>query len=152
MTIPSGTYVITSKVNDLHVGRPLTEDRSLFPKRIVVLPQDSNNTSEIFWVVEKTEEVYILKARGSPVAPHEGKLFADLVGELEHKTWFIVSQPQHGENVYTVENTSDRKGWVVPHRAEELSQVEVKPLTATDSLPPQYPATELFVFNLILDD
>jgi hypothetical protein len=129
--------------------------------------------------------VYILKARGSPVAPHEGKLFADLVGELEHKTWFIVSQPQHGENVYTyvansffllfrwlythslslsttatthlllhtrVENTSDRKGWVVPHRAEELSQVEVKPLTATDSLPPQYPATELFVFNLILDD
>ncbi|KAG2010593.1 hypothetical protein CC2G_013406 [Coprinopsis cinerea AmutBmut pab1-1] len=150
MSIPSGTYEITSKENDLHVGRPLAEDRSLLPKRIVVLPKDGSN-SDIYWVVEKTDgDTYILKSRGSPVAPLDGKLVADLLGELQDNKWKITAQPQHGENVFTVENASNtEEGWVVPQDAEELSQVEVRPLIATRSLPPLYPPSELFVFKQV---
>lgn len=41
MTLESGFYVITSKVNhgDEPIGRNLVEDRSLLPKKIFLLPR-----------------------------------------------------------------------------------------------------------------
>ncbi|EAU81236.1 hypothetical protein CC1G_09480 [Coprinopsis cinerea okayama7 len=150
MSITPGTYEITSMVNGLHVGRPLAEDRSLLPKRIRVLPEGNNFGNS--WVVEKDDDAYILYCKGAPVAPQEGKLFADLLGNMHDKKWIVTHQPQHGENVFTVVNASTEHGWVVPADAEEMQQVEVRPLIAVPSYPPRYPATELFTFTQVESD
>ena len=39
MALESGTYIIASKSEDSYVGRKQNEDKSLLPKRVVVLPK-----------------------------------------------------------------------------------------------------------------
>ena len=39
MALESGIYTITSKLEDFPVGRNPREDRSLLPKRVVILPK-----------------------------------------------------------------------------------------------------------------
>ncbi len=39
MALKSGTYVIVNKAENSYIGRTSVEDRTLYPKRIGILPQ-----------------------------------------------------------------------------------------------------------------
>ncbi len=58
MALKSGTYIIASVSQDSYVGRKQNEDKSLLPKRVVVLPQG----------------VEAPKVRGSELLPCNGLL------------------------------------------------------------------------------
>ena len=43
MSLESGTYTIVSSLSKFPVGRPLLEDRSLLPKRVMTLDPGHNH-------------------------------------------------------------------------------------------------------------
>ena len=125
---------------------------------------------------EGSTDTYTLRAVGAPVINIDGKLFAELMDPgLGKNVWEIHAQPQHGKNIFTYvsprtgrpsmsENegtdgvnyrivSSDDKsiGWVVPNE-EPDTQLEVRPLISTKSLPPQFPPNELFEIIPILEE
>ncbi|THG95043.1 hypothetical protein EW026_g6533 [Hermanssonia centrifuga] len=162
MSLPSGNYIITSKVPDgqsLSIGRNLAEDKSLLPKKVISLPP---GVEAPVWAVQLLDNgKYILKIGGAATAEFEDKVFAVLLDVPIPTEWTITHVPQHGPNVYmlsislyrsrTVTHISfcriekgDRStGWVVPEE-EPYTQIAVRPLIATRSLPPQYLPSEQF--------
>ncbi|THU82753.1 serine protease inhibitor [Dendrothele bispora CBS 962.96] len=140
MSLESGIYTIRNRDNN--VGRSLTEDRSLGPKRILLLPQDVK-PEEIKWEIEKLDHnSYTLKIRDAPTANIDNLVFALLINKGEAEKWRIEAVPQHGENRYIITTQDKKDGWVAPDAPDE--QIICKPLTATKSQPPQYLPTEFY--------
>ncbi|KIP12660.1 hypothetical protein PHLGIDRAFT_60974 [Phlebiopsis gigantea 11061_1 CR5-6] len=139
-TIEDGLYTITSKVGNANIGRFPVEDLSLLPKRILKLDADANARQ---WIIVRSGEGCTLKAKGAPVGENDQKLWAHLIMEEKAHPWLITPVPQMGEGLYIIEKTDRSAGWSVVD--EENSQIQVKPLISTRSLPPMYPANQLFI-------
>ncbi len=103
MALESGIYIISSRASETYIGRSETEDKSLLPKRIIVLPKGVEAPR---FLVEKSpisEGCYIIGAREGLVAEKDKLLWAFLIHNAAPPTttWLITPQPQHGPNVYT---------------------------------------------------
>ncbi|KAK6335166.1 hypothetical protein TWF718_010602 [Orbilia javanica] len=147
--LQSGTYIITSISTGLKVSRTLGEDKSLLPKKVFVLPPKEEAST---WEVTRNRDgTYILKNKGSPVVEIEDKLFAQLTGPPLENRWKISSVYWQGADQWIIENPSGSEGWLLKGGAEkdQYKQVDVGPLIATLSLPPQYPANERFSFKRV---
>ncbi|KAG8844231.1 hypothetical protein FRB96_003235 [Tulasnella sp. 330] len=148
-SLPSGTYTITSHATNNPIGRPLVEDRSALPKRVVML---SGGTEAPKWDIESHGETYIMKTRGGTVASIDGNVVAVLIDEPDMKDRWLITRSEHpkdGPNAYIVE-LADRSsgGWYMPDTAPE-TQVGIRPLIAGLSYPPFYPSPQLFDFTPI---
>ncbi|KAJ3488881.1 hypothetical protein NLI96_g2530 [Meripilus lineatus] len=145
MSLPSGIYTIRSVYDQKAIGRHPIEDRSLLPKPIRALP---NSITPPKIVVQKVKDGYQIKAGGNITGRHDGGLFAFLMDIFHGETWKITQQPQHGENVYTVETNDHEAGWVVPMDDDDKrgAHLLVLPLVVQPSEPPQFLDTELFEF------
>ncbi|PSR87359.1 hypothetical protein PHLCEN_2v5176 [Hermanssonia centrifuga] len=145
MSLPSGNYIITSKVPDgqsLSIGRNLAEDKSLLPKKVISLPP---GVEAPVWAVQLLDNgKYILRIGGAATAEFEDKVFAVLLDVPIPTEWTITHVPQHGPNIYIIEKGDLSTGWVVPESEEPYTQIAVRPLIATRSLPPQYLPSEQF--------
>ncbi|KAF8645996.1 hypothetical protein AX16_007422 [Volvariella volvacea WC 439] len=146
MSLETGRYIIQN--GDRGVGRNSTEDRSLLPKRVIVLPPGVRDPD---WVIEKVgSDSYIIKARGAPTANVENLVFALLIEEGKAEKWKIEAVPQHGPNRYIIQTHNCNEGWVAPE--EPYEQIKCQPLIATKSLPPQYLPTEVFEIVRVPDE
>ncbi|KAK7448421.1 hypothetical protein VKT23_013684 [Stygiomarasmius scandens] len=137
MPLESGTYTIRSC--EFNIGRPLAEDRSLLPKRIVVLPEEQTSV----WEIEKiSTDTYFLKNQNSPTGNIDNKVAALLIMQEDAVKWRIEAIPQHGHNRYIIITEDRSKGWVASD--EPFEQVKCQPLIVGPSVPPFYPQTEIF--------
>ena len=136
MTLQPGKYLIKSKSQGTYIGRHVDEDRSLLPKRVLLLPPDFAPAPEVIglsidtlnvaeipfsqWeVIMLDEGIYILKARSNHVTHFDNLVFAVLLPEPPATKWRIEAQPQHGQNIYTyVESMTniDRRADSFPQR------------------------------------
>ncbi|THG95044.1 hypothetical protein EW026_g6534 [Hermanssonia centrifuga] len=122
MSLVTGNYIITSK-------------------KVVSLPA---GVQPPVWAVQLLDNgKYILKIGGAATAEFENNVFAILLDVPIPTEWVITAVPQHGPNVYIIENGDRSAGWVIPEE-EAYTQVAVKPLTATKSFPPQYLPNEQY--------
>ncbi|KAK6511781.1 hypothetical protein TWF481_000686 [Arthrobotrys musiformis] len=148
--LQSGTYIITSVSTGLKVSRTLAEDKSLLPKKVVILPPKEEAST---WEVTRNRDgTYTLKNKGSPVVEIEDKLFAQLTGPPLETRWKISSVNWQGRDQWIIENPSGSEGWLLDETtgpAKEYKQIDVGPLIANLSLPPQYPANERFRFTRV---
>ncbi|RVD83124.1 uncharacterized protein DFL_007525 [Arthrobotrys flagrans] len=148
--IQSGTYIITSVSTGLKVSRTPAEDKSLLPKKVVILPAKEEAST---WEVTRNRDgTYTLKNKGSPVVEIEDKLFAQLTGPPLETRWKISSVYWQGTDEWIIENPSGTDGWLLDDKtgpAKEYKQIDVGPLIAALSLPPQYPAYERFRFTRV---
>ncbi|KJA18990.1 hypothetical protein HYPSUDRAFT_190357 [Hypholoma sublateritium FD-334 SS-4] len=148
MTLKSGTYIISSKSEDSYVGRNSVEDKSLHPKRVVVLPQgiEAPKVRHLWEIEALPDEIYILRIGGGFAAEINKLLFAVLIERPEDAVWKIVPQPREGEHTYTIllaGRPSD--GWFVgPNIPEGEKQIAVHAIPVGLSLPPVYPTGALF--------
>ncbi|KAG9010629.1 hypothetical protein FRB95_008188 [Tulasnella sp. JGI-2019a] len=141
MSLESGTYIITNNAFKTLIGRNPFEDRSLLPKPVQSLPPGSDPP---MWEILKTGSDYVMNIGGAPATEMDGLVSALLMDPENGSKWCITPQPQHGPNVYTIELADKSKGWVVPTEEPE-TQVALQPLISTKSIPPQFPATQLFM-------
>ncbi|KAF3187027.1 hypothetical protein TWF788_002607 [Orbilia oligospora] len=149
--LQSGTYIITSVSTNLKVSRTLGEDKSLLPKKVFVLPAKEQAST---WEVTRNRDgTYTLKNKGSPVVEIEDKLFAQLTGPPLETRWKVSSVYWHGADQWIIETPSGSDGWLLKDDPaadkDGLKQVDVGPLIANLSLPPQYPAYERFRFTRV---
>ncbi|KAF3927911.1 hypothetical protein ABW20_dc0106811 [Dactylellina cionopaga] len=100
MTLPNGRYIIKCKANNQFVGRNIREDLSLNPKRVVNLPEEADE-QPLIWEIQKRENGYDMRARGSHTAIIDNKLYAVLLEQPVAEEWVITPRPQHGQNIYT---------------------------------------------------
>jgi len=145
MSLSSGIYIITSNADGANVGRHPIEDRSLHPKPVLALPKEIDPPK---FIVEQNDTGYKLKAHGSPLGVYNNQVFAFLLEESQFENWVITAQPQHGKNVYTVEQNDRFAGWIVDNAEGPFGGhfINVKPLIVAPSLPPHFPQNELFTF------
>lgn len=144
MSLESGIYIIQSKSQGGYVGRNSTEDRSLLPKKVVILPQGVEAPK---WEIEKLDNgKYAFKTGGSHTAGFDKQLWAVLLPEPIATKWRIEPQPRDGENTYIIVN-DDHDGWTTP--SEPYFQLTVESLIATESLPPQYFPRGLFIITKV---
>ncbi|GAW08181.1 serine protease inhibitor [Lentinula edodes] len=137
MSLETGRYLIHNGNNI--VSRNLAEDRSLKPKRIVLL--EPTDKIELTWIIEKSGDGYILNNRGAPTAPIEDNVFALLVHQEGAAKWTIEAVPRHGKNAYFIKG-SDGKGWVAPDKVGE--QIIYRTLIVGPSEPPAIPLNQIF--------
>ncbi|KAG8844230.1 hypothetical protein FRB96_003234 [Tulasnella sp. 330] len=139
--------MIISKATGSLVGRHLVEDRSLLPKRIMIL----DNSMEIpRFIVENHGNTYTMKTRGGTVTCMGEKVVAALMEEdgLQDK-WVLTRSldPDDEPNAFIITLPDDRsRGWVVCDTSPG-SQVTIGPIVAGMSSPPEYPKSELFKFT-----
>ncbi|KAF8882960.1 hypothetical protein BD779DRAFT_1626449 [Infundibulicybe gibba] len=143
--LESGLYLISSRQDEVYVGRHFVEDLSLLPKRILSLPHGVQ-APRVSWIVEKLPNGrYRLRAGGAPTGVKDNLVFALLIDIFPAEEWVITHRENHGPNVYTIEKADTSGGWVLPEN-EPYTQVAARPLIATKSLPPQFPPNELWTF------
>ncbi|KAJ3818595.1 serine protease inhibitor [Lentinula raphanica] len=112
MSLETGHYLIHN--GGKFVSRSFTEDRTLSPKNVDLLePSDREST----WIIEKTDDGYILNNRGAPTTHIDDHIFALLINQGSATKWNIEAVPQHGEGKYII--TSEGKGWVAPDNVNE---------------------------------
>ncbi|KAF5349531.1 hypothetical protein D9756_008820 [Leucocoprinus leucothites] len=63
--------------------------------------------------------------------------------------WAVRRQPQHGDDVYTIESENGYWGWVMPTEHPQYTRVAVRQLTSTAAMPPMYPPTMLWLIERI---
>jgi hypothetical protein len=121
-SLESGTYVITSPGldSDKVIGRFITEDLSLLPKR--VLTESRSLPSKIYkWSVESLpDNKFRLSVLGAPVKNINGNLYAILIGDTDSE-WII--NPR-GPGIFSIED-GNGLAWVAG--TDELDQVGVRP-------------------------
>ncbi|KAH7927791.1 hypothetical protein BV22DRAFT_1127107 [Leucogyrophana mollusca] len=140
--LEAGLYMITSPC--LHggsfIGRDLNEDRSLGPKKVVVLPVGVEAPK---WIVEPMGKGrYKLKVGGAITCEMKQELYAMLIG-LEGEEWMIKYRDYH--DAYTIEKANEKAGWLVPDM-KPFTQIAVRPLQSQPSAPPKFPDSELWKF------
>ncbi|TFK19758.1 hypothetical protein FA15DRAFT_697328 [Coprinopsis marcescibilis] len=120
MSLPTGRYFIRSVAQrpGNRVGRFVTEDRSLLPKRIVNAADDDVPHP---WVVEKQGTDYTFSNNGARVGVSDGKLFAFLVDE-PNQLWRV--EPVDGEAFRIVNAAEETSGWVLDEgdKAQKLGE------------------------------
>ncbi|KAK6534870.1 hypothetical protein TWF281_006169 [Arthrobotrys megalospora] len=149
--IASGLYHIRSKVDAQSIGRHAQEDKSLNPKRIVLLDSSEAEGPNAIWEVQQKDGGgYILKCRGAVSAAKDFHLWAILHDSDEGTIWRITKQQRGG---YTIEDTKGLgaiSGWVIPtFDTHQEDQIAVRPLIVLPTYPPTYPDAELFLFEQI---
>ncbi|EPS38919.1 hypothetical protein H072_7306 [Dactylellina haptotyla CBS 200.50] len=150
--LATGTYVITSVSTGLEVARAPAEDKSLLPKKVVLLPAGVQGAA--WYVVRNYDGIYTLQNKSAPVVDIDDKLFAQLMEQdppLQTR-WRISSVNWQGADQWIVENLARTDGWLLDSNTGPTvayKQIDVGPLIANLSLPPQYPANERFVFKRI---
>ncbi|KAI0789335.1 hypothetical protein C8Q75DRAFT_806981 [Abortiporus biennis] len=154
MSLESGKYLISAMATEgkNKVGRYWIEDKSLLPKRIILLPETGGPDGwSPEWTIEKKDDGYIMKSLNNYTAGLNGELVAILIPDMAPpQNWKITAQPRHGENVYTIEASDSAEGWVIPE-PEELTPVIVRPLIVGASYPPFFPPSELFKIERVDD-
>ncbi|KAG9010626.1 hypothetical protein FRB93_003894 [Tulasnella sp. JGI-2019a] len=152
MSIETGMYLISSKVNNHSIGRYPVEDRTMLPKRVMVLPQ---GIQAPHWIIEKKEgtDTYTMKAGHAATAVEDGLLWVTLMDSMPPlaASWSITATPQHGENTYIIQLADNGAGWIVPDTnpdtnpdGGDLVQIQVKRLIVLEIFPIQYPPNYLF--------
>lgn len=120
--LSTGSYIITTAVNNSYVGRQLVEDRSLNPKKVFILSKEDKapyvgnvtrrNLHKVEahfsppqkWNIEALPgDRYRLKNGGGAVGVFRGRIYSFLMEEEDHspEEWVITPRPQNGINVYT---------------------------------------------------
>ncbi|KAK6542036.1 hypothetical protein TWF694_007807 [Orbilia ellipsospora] len=75
-TLATGTYVITSVSTGLRVARSPIEDKSLLPKKVVLVAPNADAAA--WYVVRNYDGTYTLENKSAPAITIEKKLFAQL--------------------------------------------------------------------------
>ncbi|KAG8985632.1 hypothetical protein FRB94_003526 [Tulasnella sp. JGI-2019a] len=139
MSVQTGLYIITNKQMGMLIGQLPIEDKSLCPKCVCSLPQGIQPPR---WEVQNNSSDYTMKIMRASVGAQDSVLFTFLIDEgAEQNKWSITPTPQHGPDIIELADRS--AGWAVPSDDPE-TQLVVQPLISTKSLPPQYPASQLF--------
>jgi len=140
----NGVYTITS----LLAGEPKLGVNLTKP----TVQQVTINAPVIDWTVKKVEgkeDQYLLGVGGYPYTESLDKgVFASTNSE-KSVAWYITYQER--EDAYTIEIEDSGTGWTValPQDNELMARVDISPIIATKSIPPQYLPTQLFKFNPI---
>ncbi|KAK6355482.1 hypothetical protein TWF696_004579 [Orbilia brochopaga] len=150
--LETGNYVIKSFSTGYFVARNSIEDKSLRSKAIVLRREGGADAT---WVLIKNGDgTYNMVNRNTPAFQKGDKLFG-LLGPEEQPVevrWRISAVPQHGKDVYIIENYAGLEGWLVTGvgangTGAERTQISVGGLVATRSLPPLYRTNELFIIK-----
>ncbi|KAF9447238.1 hypothetical protein P691DRAFT_671915 [Macrolepiota fuliginosa MF-IS2] len=158
--LATGLYTIRTIPSLQLVGRNIVEDDSFKPKGVFGQPRGvpvNDNTTFLLRHVG-ADSFYISCGRDhGRVVELEGKVVAAL-HEVElddpfdysvNQLWAIRPQPQHGEDVFTIESESGYWGWVMPTETPQYTPVAVRALVSSSTMPPMYPPNELWVIERI---
>ncbi|KAG9027931.1 hypothetical protein FRB95_007060 [Tulasnella sp. JGI-2019a] len=104
----TGIYMIRN--GDNFVGRYPIEDRSLNPKRVVVMPPNMQPLPNPWMVEANSDGTYNLMTGGSPgCAAIDQKLYAALIEEMvDSKSWTITPA---GEGNFVVQKPGEDAVW-----------------------------------------
>jgi len=143
MSLDNGVYIITSKASGNPVSRYPIETLVLEPKQVFVLPP---GLQALPLIVKNSNDGHQILAGGAPTGVLKQKVYAFLLGE-QSEDWVITAQPQHGDNVYTIETKDRSTGWVVNGGSDDdRNEIAVHPLIVGLSDPPFFPPNQLFTF------
>ncbi|KAF3908377.1 hypothetical protein AA313_de0210158 [Arthrobotrys entomopaga] len=152
--LQNGTYVIISAAYErYYLSRSPAEDRSLLPKPVLVLPGGLKGLS--FWTVTRNADgTYTLANKGAPAVNKNGQVAAALMAEDSIQTSWVITPVFHqGVNQFIIESRDRSVGWNLRVDAAQspipFVQPNVSGLVSTRSLPPQYPASERFIFKRV---
>ncbi|KAG8982717.1 hypothetical protein FRB93_007898 [Tulasnella sp. JGI-2019a] len=122
MSLSTGRYIIRNNMSGQYVGRSPREDRSLLPKRIVSLAE---GTEAALWVIEMTDNGYILRANGAPIGVIDNRVWAILLDMPPPTFWRFQKVSQ--DEFMIVKADDEGQGWAMP--SDELgSQAIVRPI------------------------
>ncbi|KAF9523925.1 hypothetical protein CPB83DRAFT_774718 [Crepidotus variabilis] len=137
---PTGHYIVKSVSAKKFIGRSPHEDRSLLPKRVMVLPEDIQAPLLVFNNSGKETQI---STGGAPTAVIDGKLFSILLEVPPGEKWTVEAVPQSGPNRYIVVTQDKSAGWVLNDNEPE-TQITVRPLVIGPSDPPFYPDNQVW--------
>ncbi|KIJ96400.1 hypothetical protein K443DRAFT_682351 [Laccaria amethystina LaAM-08-1] len=148
MSFTAGQYYIRNKGTEAFVQRALNEDKSLNPKSVIAVPP---GVEAHLWSIERNGDSYVLKADGAPAFPKNNLVFVSLLEDsVIDLKWKITAVPQAGRNVFLIESTNQRGGWVLPSE-QPFAQVAFRPLIIGPSDPPFYPPSQLWIITPLVD-
>ncbi|KAK6338840.1 hypothetical protein TWF696_009648 [Orbilia brochopaga] len=128
MPFSSGQYMITSAGTDKHVGCHPNEGDEFGPKDIY-----SDDFCDAMWELEaQSNDEYILKQRGTPVAPFQDHL-AVFQTHDEPCKWQIRDTGE--DDVYEIVKCGSNRGWV-----QQGNKVNVTEMTGT-------PADRFYIYK-----
>ncbi|MEV6977753.1 I66 family serine proteinase inhibitor [Kitasatospora sp. NPDC093806] len=103
--------------------------------------------------MDRLDGYFKLFINGAPLGVIDGKLFA-LLSEQDQRqaeVWQIVPDERTGRNAVIIRASDGLSGWVVP-KPGERRQIEIAPLISTKSLPPVFPANQVFFAKPLVMD
>ncbi|KAK6330381.1 hypothetical protein TWF696_003477 [Orbilia brochopaga] len=148
--LSNGTYAIKTKDTNQEIGRDPTPDRSALTRKIQTLSKTYADTPR--WELKGLSgDSYRLTIGGFWVGADSNNRVVAYQKEEERQDaedWIITAQPQHGNNVYTVEKSDHSLGWTLGEGAasEGGKLISVGLVISTRSIPPQYRPNQLFEF------
>ncbi|KAF9521869.1 hypothetical protein CPB83DRAFT_911627 [Crepidotus variabilis] len=120
-TPPTGRYMIRSVMTRNYIGRSQREDRSLLPKRIVLLSDGVRPTEFVFNTSGREAKI---TAGGSPTAAIDNKLYSVLLDTPPAQQWVVQRVSESGPAQYIITTQDGSAAWVVSGQDPE-SQVSV---------------------------
>ncbi|KIJ96396.1 hypothetical protein K443DRAFT_284908 [Laccaria amethystina LaAM-08-1] len=144
MPISEGEHYIRNKGTGEYVQRSQREDTSLNDKSVISVPP---GVEAELWSIEKSGDLFFLKARGDPAFSKDHLVYVSLQKEAYiNVKWRLNEIPYEGRNVYIIESEDRHGGWVLP-KEEPYTQVAFRPLIIGPSEPPFYPPNQLWVIT-----
>ncbi|KZP27121.1 hypothetical protein FIBSPDRAFT_853722 [Athelia psychrophila] len=124
MSFPNDYYVIKHLRSNKIVSRHVVEDRSLLPKRVLVLPDGVADIHNLQWLFESLGSGnYHLSNRGGTASVINDNIYGNILPSQGNDVWQF--RPGPGSNVYQIIN-SDGVNWTVPN-TDDFSQVATSP-------------------------
>ncbi|KXN87013.1 hypothetical protein AN958_09359 [Leucoagaricus sp. SymC.cos] len=169
--LPTGLYTIRTIPSLQLVGRNIVENASNDPKGVygqpLGVPLSENTTFMLRHAGGESYYISVGRDRGR-VVQIEGRVAAVLqdvdafVGRLGveevdpydelpvNQRWAVRRQPQHGEDVFTIETENGYWGWVMPTEHPQYTRVCVfRQLSSTATMPPMFAPTMLWLIERI---
>ncbi|EKM83284.1 hypothetical protein AGABI1DRAFT_82896 [Agaricus bisporus var. burnettii JB137-S8] len=157
--LSTGLYTVRTVPSLQIVGRNIVEEDSNNPKVINGQPLGvpiNDNTTFLFRRVGGDTFFISCGRDGGRVVEMEGKVvavFSDVPEDpfeyFVNPRWIIQRQPQHGDDIYTIESENGYWGWVMPTENPQYTPVRVRQLAATATMPPRYPPNQLWVIERV---
>ncbi|KAJ3554144.1 hypothetical protein NM688_g3259 [Phlebia brevispora] len=153
------SYHIFSQESGFIVGRKPGEDKSFLPKAIYTLKAREHGWLMMHsrwrvrqWTFEPGSKLgqYKIKAGGDRVGERDALLWAflDETEQAQATEWIVSPVPQAGPDAYIILSPVDYVGWAAAtDKHPDHEQVRVRPLIATGSNPPGFPAWEVFIIK-----
>ncbi|KZP29488.1 hypothetical protein FIBSPDRAFT_851488 [Athelia psychrophila] len=124
MSLPSGYYLIKHQRSNKNVSRYRIEDKSLNPKRVLVLPDSTDSYDDPVWIIESSGDGnYHFTNRGGAASVINGNIYCNILRSEGNDVWQV--KPGPGPNVFQITN-SEGLNWSV-NNTDDYSQIATSP-------------------------